>query len=1022
MKKFLKITGITLASLLGLLLLVTVIGVSVLCHTVFTPKKLTPLVQQVGDSILLTPHHIGTVNLTLFHTFPHFGLEVEGLYILNPQPGAQSDTLLAAPRVYVGIDVDRYLDDGELAVTSVELPDVVLNAYIDSIGHTNFELDELFRLSDDDTDDTTALSLPFSVTIDKIAMNTRTLTFLDRRDSLDLRNLSVSLSAAGTADEELQNISVEIKDLSLGWEELQIAMNGVVTMTQLDTIGMDLKLKSNVIGLATLRKRLPVPYQRLIPAELTMDGEAMLSASVHGAYADSTLFPQVEATLTLTDGEASYKSVPLRLQDINASVTAGIDLMNMQSSAVAVHNLSFRTGQTVLSAKGTVSDLMGDMLLDLAFNGKIRLSDFASFLPERYPVQATFSNVDLKTRIRLSDLTNMRLKRGTTHGELLVQNLSLDTDSLRFSVPEGKLVFDLPAKNNERKKTDFLSACLKVDKLDASMLPMGSVAMGETDIDLCVNDILSSSDLICADLDIRSSHLEGVYNMTDSTGKFTPATARLQRPDLCAYVEYDTKDTTGIPVMTAKIKMANLDAVMDTISLAVANPGIEASIRGGRRDKTQPSIAASLSLSEMKAVCGTLADLSTGSLTVKASARRTNNKENILLEWRPRLDCKVYNALARTSAIEDEVHVPVIDFTYNNREFLINSSRIEMGRSDFSLTGEVHNIGPWLEGKSLLTGQLYFNSSRADINALMSYVSGFGNDEEELNARVDSDEQAEGLLISKEGNPFIVPKGVDLSIETKIDVAEAFGQSVRNLGGHIYVRDGILIMEEVGFVCEAAKMQLTAMYKTPRRNHIFAGFDYHMTDINIASLIDMIPQVDSLLPMLRSFKGEANFHLAAETYLNSHYQLKPSTIRGASSLSAKDLTLLDGETFTKIAKLLTFKKSTENKIDSLSVELSLYKRQLTIYPFLISCDRWLAAVGGQHYLDMTFDYHVNVLRPLYLGVGVSGSFDNLDIKLEKCIYAKDFIPVRTKQLEVQSKDIRKMIRSALEANMERKTK
>ena len=71
---------------------------------------------------------------------------------------------------------------------------------------------------------------------------------------------------------------------------------------------------------------------------------------------------------------------------------------------------------------------------------------------------------------------------------------------------------------------------------------------------------------------------------------------------------------------------------------------------------------------------------------------------------------------------------------------------------------------------------------------------------------------------------------------------------------------------------------------------------------------------------------------------------------------------------------------------------------------------------------MTFDYHVNVLRPLYLGVGVSGSFDNLDIKLEKCIYAKDFIPVRTKQLEVQSKDIRKMIRSALEANMERKTK
>ena len=76
-------------------------------------------------------------------------------------------------------------------------------------------------------------------------------------------------------------------------------------------------------------------------------------------------------------------------------------------------------------------------------------------------------------------------------------------------------------------------------------------------------------------------------------------------------------------------------------------------------------------------------------------------------------------------------------------------------------------------------------------------------------------------------------------------------------------------------------MKLTAMYKTPRKNHIYAGFDYHMLDIDIEALMKMIPDLDSIMPMLKSFKGKAEFHIAAETYMDSLYNPKKSTIRGA---------------------------------------------------------------------------------------------------------------------------------------------
>ena len=94
MKRFWKIFGITLGSIIGVLL----IAVCVIVWLVFTPSRLTPIVRNVADKYITSEHKIGEVDLTFFSTFPNFGLRVDGLYIINPKEGAQSDTLLVAQR------------------------------------------------------------------------------------------------------------------------------------------------------------------------------------------------------------------------------------------------------------------------------------------------------------------------------------------------------------------------------------------------------------------------------------------------------------------------------------------------------------------------------------------------------------------------------------------------------------------------------------------------------------------------------------------------------------------------------------------------------------------------------------------------------------------------------------------------------------------------------------------------------------------------------------------------------------
>jgi len=80
-------------------------------------------------------------------------------------------------------------------------------------------------------------------------------------------------------------------------------------------------------------------------------------------------------------------------------------------------------------------------------------------------------------------------------------------------------------------------------------------------------------------------------------------------------------------------------------------------------------------------------------------------------------------------------------------------------------------------------------------------------------------------------------------------------------------------------------------------------------------------------------------------------------------------------------------------------------------------DNYMAAVGGRHNLDMSFNYHVNLLSPLYIGVDVLGTLDDLKIKPAKCVYAQDFRPLFHNKVDTQSAELRQLIRDSMRKNV-----
>lgn len=1000
MKRVLIITGWSLLGLFGAI----IIALSIACYLIFTPARLTAIAHQVADQYVTCEYELDEVELTYFSTFPYFGVSVKDVCLINPMEGAQSDTLVAVPELLVSLKLIDAIH-GNICIKRFHLRDATANIYIAADGTTNFDV---FKSEDDEEEeeDEGGWQLKSVRWEEDLKVSARHLSFVDEKDTIaaSLDEASIVLASqkrddldGARLDLSAQHVCATVKGEEYA-QDLELRLHLPVYYKNLEHVYIDkAKLQVNDFGLlldgeagtpdlssgvytcdATVSTDGAWQIQEilaLVPErfkaslkDIKVDGLMALEANVKGTYADS-IMPVLTAHLDVKEGKGAYKPLPYTVRDLQLDADARLDLNKQQPSMVTINKLSAKTKESRIAAKGKVEDLLEDMLLDLHLDIDANLPDFAYFMPKEMDLKGQTKG-KANAKIRLSDLSEMRLEKGTIDADLTLTDIAYTMDSMEATLPYTKAKVFIPNKNPSRKSVNWACVDLDTKQVDFSM-------------DTTINAALGASMI----------RIEAANVLNNEQDYF------------------------------ASIHTASLDGRFEDIHADLTNAELEAYLAGGKK------MSAKIQTDALQAEMGEELMAKTEALRIEAAARYKAGEENILLQWNPRLTIHLKNGEVRMpERLPEPVYIPSIEFAYSNKAMNIANSRIELGNSDLNIKGNVRHIGGWFRHKKILEGELDIVSDHCDANQLMAWFSAYEetSQESEAESQESKAESQEELTSTPEQNtpdstkemePFMVPLDVDLALNTNLKEVEIFNQVAKDLKGGIFMQEGNLILDEVGFVCRAAKLQLTAMYRSPRRNHLYLGMDYHMVDVDIDELLTMIPNLEEMVPMLSSFKGAAEFHLAAETYLNSQYQPKMSTLRGAASLTGKDLVVLDGETFDKISKLLLFSKKTENKIDSINAELTIYKNQIDVYPLCVQMDNYMVALGGRHNTNMTFDYDINVLSPIYLGVKVSGSMDDLQIKLAKCKFAQDFKPHWYQKVDNQSRELRERIKQSMEKNV-----
>jgi hypothetical protein len=674
--------------------------------------------------------------------------------------------------------------------------------------------------------------------------------------------------------------------------------------------------------------------------------------------------PLMDMHILFEKGTLKYSAFPLPLHDVDGDLTIHTDLKSDSLSFVRINRFTAKTPRSSLKTKGMVTHLFNDISCNLTTSAGLTLDEFNSMIPKsmKTTIRGKASG-QVKSRFSLSQVEKMQFEKMKLSGSVTLSDFDVKYDSISLKTDRSKIDFALPNNKPLSKNTGFVFASVISDNIVAGKLANYSASLKKSSL------ILETSDI---------------------------------------------RDTTRIPDLICSFSMDSMSAGMHDMAISVVAPNgkVLLSPRSGNPD--QLHINLSYKSGELKTAMGKNTAI-VNNISTALDISNDNTQKDIFLQWLVKGYVDINQGLVTLSELTNPIEIPSVKMDFDPETFSIKESSMKIGKSDFRLTGNLNNVLSYFRGDSILRGKFNFISNKTDVAQLMALTSGIGTND---SASVNKHENR--TVDTASTGPYIVPKKIDVILNANIKLATIGVDTATNIKGDVQVHDGILLLDGLTFDTPAARMQLTAMYRTPRKNHLYLGIDYRMMDVEISELLTMIPDIDSLMPMLRSFGGRGEFHIAAETYLDSLYNIKKSTLRGAASIQGNNLVLMDGQTFSEIAKTLRFNKKTQNKVDSLSAEFTIFRNEIDVYPFLIVMDKYKAVIAGRHNFDMTFDYHVSVIDcplPIKLGVDIKGNVDNLSYKLVKCRYAEYFRPTSRHEVESKQLELRNMIRQTLAEKM-----
>lgn len=1061
-----KLITAIVATLVTLFFILPGIGFSILNWGILPPEKLTPLVIEQTNKFLDAHLDCERIELTYFETYPHLGIKLINGHLIShtaedstahaEELTIPSDSLLAFKRAVISLRPTDYLFGGKITIGEVIIDQLRFYGYVNKKGAANWDI----YSSEPDSADTHKKPLP-PIDLQKVRISNGHFTYDDRQGDLFTEingfflNLDGSLlNGETTLDIETGSTSIlfssptytlenklalklksrlllsdnynkiTLNDAELLVNNLPFTADGSIShIPLLKQAKIDMEIGLKISDLNDLLGFIPDAYFQNRDKTLAK-GSIIMEGNIHGYLSDS-IVPTVNLCCKIENGSYHMKGIKQGIDTLQMDLDLHLNGLYPDSSFVSLEQLTLKGLTTSLDMSGKVTNLLTSPNVDAKVKGKIDFTRLAEeFLnPDTLFVHGVM-DADLAATFNVDNLLNSQYDKIYASGRLNIDTLKAYSRPLGMDVFITKADFSVDTTQQTSSYLDnkkLLRMAFSVDSLNVKYKDVISTNISRLAIQAKTSPVIDTTAVIPMTAQLEFNYLRTrlpdsvwlVAGRTVMKGGIKSSASNKQIPTAGATISVDTLRYFILPMRTGLILAENTfniealpyrDAIrqrwLARTDTTARRPN---ATRRPRRTRT-PN---------------------------QAQVDTTDATAQLLRRWEVRgdLSFKQMRGFSRMMPIPMRIDQTTLNFNTNN--VTLTDARLHMGKSDFLLNGEISHIRQAMLRGGKLKGNFSLTSDYIDCNQLIKAMNAGMQYSEQQSSADQGEIDAESLTtmdtqtlqdsiaiasLDSTDQVFVIPANLDMTLHTNVKKIDFKDIELNNVAGEVIIRDQSINLSNLGMDSNIGRGKMTMFYTAKDSRGASAGFDLDMEDVQVEKLIGLYPAIDTLVPMLRSFEGVVDCQLTATCQMDSTMSLDLPSLHSGCYLHGENMVLLDGETFTEISKTLMFKNKKRNVIDSISVDLAIKDNKIEVFPFLIEMDRYKVAVGGTHNLDMTFDYHLSVLKspvPFKLGIDITGNLDDFKYKIVKCRYKDLFKPAKEAELDSTRTNIRKEIRESI---------
>lgn len=783
---------------------------------------------------------------------------------------------------------------------------------------------------------------------------------------------------------------------------------------------------------------------------ITTDAKLNIAVDIDGHYDyASGQLPQLKASLSIPSSTTTYSDFPDTPLELDLRIDADID--SMGKTNIKVEKLEIELPGIGLRASGQGADLMAeDPEISIDASLDANLTSITTLIPEDLGIQ-TEGNLygSIKGKARLSELSIYNFSSSSLTGEITGKNLiinmpedtiSANIDGLRITLGPEKI----SSRKDHDKSVSLVGVTGEIAKAD---IKYGS-SMSLSAENFIVSAKNSMETEILSDSTFRIYPFSGKIsaqklNLKDSEG----TSLRLTETNNRFYI-FPKKGSQQTPVltMTSQNKWIAVKYNAERVALNNANMKITAAMNTFEKRHRMQRFVDSLAKVYPYVPKDSLVRHHFSMFNRTASTKYGDFKEDDFVEqdidisldksiakyfneWDIDGKLNVSKGYIRTPSFPLRNNLQGFGLKFTNDHIQIDSLKMVSGKSDIAATGKLSGLKRALLGrKGALKLYMDVISEKLDLNELLAAYSK-GSAHTEANSIDDEDPDDEYFMEEVASDSadvstslIVVPKNMNANIrllatnvnysDLKIDLACA----------DLNVQDRCVQITETQALTNMGEIDLEGFYATTSKEDIKAGFNLTFKDITAEKVINLMPSVDTIMPLLKSFGGNLNCEVAATARLDTNMNIIMPSINGIMRLGGNDLYIKDNDLFNKMATMLVFKNKKEGHIDKMTVEGVIKDSKVEVFPFILEMDRYMLGLSGVQNMDMSYRYHASLIKSPFLvkvGMDIYGNdFDNMKFKIGKPKYKNKEVPVFSAVIDDTKLNLVTSIRNVFEKGVD----